>query len=144
MSEYKWASNRCRLQNIYYCKMSANHNQDFNQALEIIKAAKESGADAIKLQTYTPDTLTINCDKPPFYIKGTIGDGQNLYELYKTAVTPWEWQPKLKKFAESLGLDLFSTPFDQTAVDFLEKMDVSAYKVASFEMVDLPLIRNIA
>jgi pseudaminic acid synthase len=126
-------------------EISANHNQDFNQAVELIKAAKNLGADAVKLQTYTPDTLTINCDNNYFKIgKGTIWEGKNLYSLYKEAYTPWEWQPKLKKIANNLGLDLFSTPFDFSSVDFLESMDVPAYKVASFEIVDIPLIQKIA
>ena len=126
-------------------EMSANHNQDFNQALRIIEAAKESGADAVKLQTYTPDTITINCDNEYFRIgKETIWEGKNLYELYGESYTPWEWQPKLKEVANGLGLDFFSTPFDETAVDFLESMDVSVYKVASFEVVDIPLLRKIA
>jgi N-acetylneuraminate synthase len=125
-------------------EMSANHNQDWDQAVKIIEAAKEAGADAVKLQTYTPDTLTIDCDNEYFRIKGTIWEGKNLYALYREAYTPWEWQPKLKEIADKLALDLFSTPFDSTAVDFLEHMDVPAYKVASFEVVDLPLLRKIA
>jgi len=126
-------------------ELSANHNQDFNQAVALIKAAKEAGADAVKIQTYTPDTITIDCDSEFFKIgKGTIWEGKNLYSLYKEAFTPWEWQPKLKKIANDLGMDLFSTPFDFSSVDFLEKMDVPAYKVASFEIVDIPLIRKIA
>lgn len=126
-------------------EMSANHNQDFDQAVRIVRAAKEAGADAIKLQTYTPDTLTIDCDNEHFRIgKGTIWEGKNLYKLYAEAYTPWDWQPKLKKVADELGLHCFSTPFDNTAVDFLEKMGVPAHKIASFEMVDLPLLRRIA
>lgn len=126
-------------------ELSANHNQEFDQAVQLIKAAKEAGADAIKLQTYTPDTMTIDCDNEYFRIgKGTIWEGKNLYELYKEAYTPWEWQPKLKKIANDLGMDLFSTPFDKTAVDFLEKMNVPAYKIASFELVDIPLIQYVA
>jgi N-acetylneuraminate synthase len=126
-------------------ELSANHNQDFDQAVQLIKAAKEAGADAIKLQTYTPDTITIACDNEYFRIgKGTIWEGKNLYELYKEACTPWEWQPKLKKIANDLGMDLFSSPFDKTAVDFLEKMDVPAYKITSFELVDIPLIQYVA
>ncbi len=126
-------------------EMSANHNQDFEQAVQLIHAAQETGADAIKLQTYTPDTLTINCNNEHFKIgKGTIWEGQNLYQLYGEAYTPWDWQPKLKQVANESGLDLFSTPFDFTAVDFLEQMDVPAYKIASFELVDLPLVRRIA
>jgi len=126
-------------------EMSANHNQDFEQAVCILHAAKEAGADAVKLQTYTPDTLTIDCDNEYFRIgEGTIWEGRNLYDLYGEAYTPWEWQPKLKEIADDLELDLFSTPFDSTAVDFLEEMDVPAYKIASFEVVDLPLIRRVA
>jgi len=126
-------------------EMSANHNQNFKEAELIIKAAKEAGADAIKLQTYTADTLTMNCDNPLFQIgKGTIWEGKNLHKLYGEAYTPWEWQPKLKEIANSLGLDCFSTPFDATAVNFLERMDVPAHKVASFELVDHALLRCIA
>jgi pseudaminic acid synthase len=126
-------------------EMSANHNNDFDQAVKLIQAAKKSGADAVKLQTYTPDTITLDCQNDYFKIgKGNTCEGQNLYEFYSKAYTPWEWQPKLKKIAEGLGLSLFSSPFDKTAVDFLEKMDVSVYKVASFELVDIPLIEYIA
>jgi len=125
-------------------EMSANHNQDFEQAVQIIQAAKEAGADAVKLQTYTPDTLTIDCDNEYFRITGTLWDGRTLYDLYGEAYTPWDWQPRLKEIANELGLDLFSTPFDDTAVDFLEEMGVPVYKVASFENVDLPLLRRIA
>ncbi len=125
-------------------EMSANHNQDFDQAVKILEAAKQAGADAVKLQTYTPDTMTIDCDNKYFRIKGTIWGGRNLYNLYSEAYTPWDWQPKLKEIAEGMGLGLFSTPFDATAVDFLEQMGVPAYKVASFEIVDLPLLRKIA
>src|ERR1700737_2962893 len=113
-------------------ELSANHNQDLDQAMQIVRAAAEAGADAIKLQTYTPDTLTINCDNEYFRIgKGTIWEGENLYQLYTEAFTPWEWQPKLKKIANGLGMELFSTPFDSTAVAFLKEMDVPAYKLAS-------------
>lgn len=125
-------------------EMSANHNHDFKMAVKIVEAAKEAGADAVKLQTYTPDTLTIDCDNEYFQVKGTIWEGYNLYKLYGEAYTPWEWQPKLKKIANDLGMDLFSTPFDFSAVDFLEQMDVPAYKIASFENVDLPLLRRVA
>jgi len=125
-------------------EMSANHNQDFDQAVKIIEAAKEAGADAIKLQTYTPDTMTVDCDNEYFQIKGTLWDGRKLYELYSEAYTPWDWQPRLKQLANELGLDLFSTAYDETAVDFLEAMNVPAYKIASFENVDLPLLRRIA
>ncbi|MEM7133502.1 MAG: pseudaminic acid synthase [Chloroflexota bacterium] len=125
-------------------EMSANHNQDFDQAVEIVKAAKASGADAVKLQTYTPDTLTIDCHNEYFRIEGTLWEGRNLYDLYGEAYTPWEWQPKLKEVAEELGMDLFSTPFDATAVDLMDEMDVPVIKVASFENVDLPLLRRVA
>ncbi|TIH18028.1 pseudaminic acid synthase [Marinifilum sp. JC120] len=126
-------------------EMSANHNQDFDAAVELIHIAKDCGVDAIKIQTYTPDTITLDCDNDYFQIgKGTIWEGRTLYDLYGEAYTPWEWQPKLKEIANSLGLDLFSTPFDSTAVDFLEEMDVPVHKIASFELVDLPLIRKVA
>ena len=126
-------------------ELSGNHNQSIDRAIEIIHAAAQAGADAIKLQTYTADTLTIDCDRPEFHIgEGMIWKGKTLYQLYEEAYTPWGWQPKLKEEAEGLGLHCFSTPFDTTAVDFLEEMQVHAYKVASFELVDLPLIRRIA
>jgi pseudaminic acid synthase len=126
-------------------ELSANHNQDFGQAIRIIEAAKEAGADAIKLQTYTADTITIACDREEFRIGGgTLWDGRNLHDLYGEAYTPWEWQPRLKKVAEDLGMDLFSSAFDATAVDFLEEMGVAAHKVASFELVDIPLIQRMA
>lgn len=126
-------------------EMSANHHQDYEQAAALVRAAKEAGADAIKLQTYTPDTMTLNLRTPEFQIgAGTIWAGKNLHELYGEAATPWDWQPRLKALADSLGLDCFSTPFDASAVDFLEAMDVPAHKIASFELVDLPLIRRVA
>ena len=126
-------------------ELSANHGQSFEQAVRLVKAAQRAGADAVKLQTYTPDSLTIRSDRPEFLVGGgTPWDGRTLYDLYREAYTPWEWQPKLKALADELGLDLFSTPFDPTAVDFLEQMNVPAYKVASFELVDLPLIERIA
>ncbi len=126
-------------------EMSANHNQSFEQAVEIVRAAHQAGADAVKLQTYTPDTLTIQSDNPAFQIgEGSIWARRSLYDLYGEAYTPWEWQPRLKATAEGLGMDLFSSPFDPSAVAFLEEMGVPAYKVASFEIVDLPLIRLIA
>ncbi|MFW8600407.1 pseudaminic acid synthase [Desulfobacterota bacterium M19] len=124
-------------------EMSANHNQDYDTAVKIIQAAREAGADAIKLQTYTPDTMTLDCDNDYFRIKGTIWDGKTLYQLYQEAYTPWEWHPRLQKTANDLGLDFFSTPFDSSAVDFLEEMNVPVYKVASFELVDLPLLKKI-
>lgn len=125
-------------------EMSANHHQELEQAVKIIEAAKAAGADAVKLQTYTPDTLTLDCDSAYFQITDTLWAGRRLYDLYGEAYTPWAWQPQLKEVANRLGLDLFSTPFDDTAVDFLERMGVPAYKVASFENVDLPLLRRIA
>ena len=126
-------------------ELSANHNQDYGRALEIIHAAKEAGADAVKLQTYTADSITIDCDDPHFQInEGTIWDGTTLYKLYSEAYTPWEWQPRLKEEANKLGMECFSAPFDFTSVDFLEKMDVPAYKIASYEINDIPLIRKVA
>lgn len=126
-------------------EISANHNQDYNRAVEIIHAAKEAGADAVKLQTYTADTITIDCDDECFQInEGTIWDGTTLYKLYQEAYTPWEWQPKLMEEANKLGLECFSSPFDFTSVDFLEEMKVPAYKIASYEINDIPLIRKIA
>lgn len=126
-------------------EMSGNHNMDFDRAVKIMEAAKVSGADAIKVQTYTADTITLNCDDPCFQItQGTLWDGTTLYKLYEKAFTPWEWQPKLKKIANEMGLDFFSSPFDTTSVDFLEAMDVPAYKIASFEITDIPLIRKVA
>lgn len=126
-------------------EISANHLQNYDRAVKIIRKAKESGADAVKLQTYTPESITIDCDNSYFRInQGTIWDGTTLYKLYQEAYTPWEWQPKLKKVAEELGLICFSSPFDLTSVDFLEKIDVPAYKVASFEITDIPLIKKIA
>lgn len=126
-------------------EISGSHNQSFDQAVSLIRAAKDAGADAVKLQTYTADTLTIDCANEFFQIRsGTIWDGTTLYQLYKSAFTPWEWQPKLKSVAEELSIALFSSPFDPTAVDFLETMNVPAYKIASFEIVDIPLIQKIA
>ena len=126
-------------------EVSANHNQDYNRAVEIIHAAAEAGADAVKLQTYTADTITIDCDDDCFQIKeGTIWDGTTLYKLYSEAYTPWEWQPRLIEEAKKLGLECFSSPFDLTSVDFLSKLDVPAYKIASYEINDIPMIRKIA
>ena len=126
-------------------ELSANHNQDFDHAVRIIEAAKEAGADAVKLQTYTPDTITIASDREEFLVSGgTLWDGRNLHDLYAEAFTLWEWQPKLKQVAEDLGMDCFSSAFDSTAVDFLEEMGVPAHKVASFELVDIPLIQKMA
>lgn len=126
-------------------ELSANHKNNVNTALKTIDAIKATGADAVKIQTYTPDTITIDCDNEYFLLKqGTIWDGRTFYQLYKEAYTPWEWQPKLQEHAESLGLIFFSSPFDKSAVDFLEKMNVPAYKIASFEITDIPLIEYIA
>jgi pseudaminic acid synthase len=126
-------------------ELSANHNQDFNEAVKLIHAAKEAGADAVKIQTYTPDTLTIKCNNEYFRIrKGTLWEGKNLHDLYGEAYTPWEWQPKLQEIAQEAGLVFFSTPFDPSSVDFLQHMDVPVYKIASFEIVDIPLIQRIA
>ena len=125
-------------------EMSANHAGSLERAKEIIHAAKESGADCIKLQTYTPDTMTIDCDHRYFQISEGTWDGENLYHLYQKAYTPWEWQQELKEEAERAAIDFLSTPFDQTSTDFLEGLGVSAYKIASFELVDLPLVTYIA
>lgn len=126
-------------------EMSANHGQSFERAIEIVRAIKETGADAVKVQTYTADTLTIDHNGPEFQLgEGTIWEGRNLYNLYQEAYTPWEWQPRLMEEARRLGLDFFSTPFDTTSVDFLESMNVPAYKIASFEIVDLALIEYVA
>lgn len=126
-------------------EISANHHQRYERAVKIIEAAKASGANAVKLQTYTPDTLTIDSNREWFQIPSTsLWAGKTLYELYGEAYTPWEWQPKLQKIAYSLGLDFFSTPFDFTSIDFLEGLNVPVYKVASFEIVDLPLLKKIA
>ncbi len=126
-------------------ELSANHLQDYRRAEETICAAKAAGADGVKLQTYTPDTITMDCDNEYFQIKqGTIWDGTTFYKLYQEAYTPWEWQPKLMKLANELGMECFSSPFDFTAVDFMEEMRMPAYKIASFEIRDIPLIRKIA
>ncbi len=125
-------------------EMSANHNQSFDQAIRILHAARDAGANAVKLQTYTPDTITLSCETAEFQIKGTIWNGKNLHQLYGEAYTPWDWQPKLKQVADEIGLTLFSTPFDDSSVEFLERMEVPAYKIASFELVDTGLLRNVA
>ncbi len=126
-------------------EISANHNQDYSRAVEIIHAAKAAGADAVKLQTYTADTITLDCESDCFQItQGTIWDGTTLYRLYQEAYTPWEWQPRLMEEAKKAGLICFSSPFDFTAVDFMESMGMPAYKVASYEINDIPLIRKIA
>ena len=126
-------------------ELSANHNQRFERAEALVRAARDAGADAVKLQTYTADTLTIDCDSELFRIgAGSLWSGKTLHALYQEACTPWEWQPRLKGLAEGLGMLLFSSPFDASAVEFLEGMDVPAHKIASFELVDLPLIRAAA
>lgn len=125
-------------------EMSANHAGDISRAKEIIHAAKEAGADCIKIQTYTPDTITIDCDLPYFHISDGTWNGENLYQLYKKAYTPWKWQKELLEEAKKTGIDFFSTPFDNTAVDFLEEIGIEFYKIASFELVDIPLIEYVA
>lgn len=125
-------------------EMSANHSGSIERAKEIIREAKRCGADCVKIQTYTPDTLTIDCHNQYFQVENGTWEGENLYSLYGKAYTPWEWQAELKKEAERVGIDFFSTPFDKTSVDFLEEMGMSFYKIASFEMIDLPLLRYVA
>ena len=125
-------------------EMSANHAGSIERAKDIIRAAKEAGADCVKIQTYTPDTLTIDCHNEYFRVKNGTWEGENLYSLYGKAYTPWEWQKELKEEADRIGIDFFSTPFDKTAVDFLEEIGSEFYKIASFEMIDLPLIEYVA
>lgn len=125
-------------------ELSANHNGSLERALKTIDEAKRCGADAIKLQTYTADTMTIDCDLPDFMIKGGLWNGFKLYDLYKWAETPYEWHEAMFEHAKRIGITIFSTPFDETAVDLLEKLNTPAYKIASFEIVDLPLIRYVA
>jgi pseudaminic acid synthase len=125
-------------------ELSANHNQKINTAIESIKEAKRIGADAIKIQTYTADTMTIDSKKEDFIIKGTIWDNRDLYGLYKEAYTPWEWHEKLFEVAKEIGIIIFSTAFDKSSVDFLENLNVPAYKIASFEITDIPLIKYVA
>ena len=125
-------------------ELSGNHRQNFAEAVKLVHAAKEAGADAVKLQTYTPDTITLQCSRPEFKIDHGLWKGKTLYDLYQEAYTPWDWQPGLKKIADEIGLTLFSSPFDKTAVDYLESMKVPAFKIASFEIVDIPLIEHVA
>ena len=126
-------------------ELSANHEQNYDLAVETIKAMKEAGADAVKLQTYTPDSMTLNSDKPWFKTREDgLWAGQRLYDLYKKGETPWEWHQPLKELAESLGMDFFSSPFDLHSVDLLESIDVPAYKIASLEITDIPLIKKCA
>ena len=126
-------------------EISANHNQDIQEAIDLIHIAKQCGANAVKIQTYTPDTMTINCDNEYFQIgKGTIWEGKNLYELYGEACTPWDWTPRLIEEANKIGITLFSSPFDSSSVDFLEDLKMPAYKIASFELVDHQLIARVA
>ena len=130
----------------FIAELSCNHNQDIKTAYKLIEEACKAGANGIKLQTYTADTMTIDSDKPYFKdcLNGTLWEGQTLHDLYKKAYTPWEWTKELKEYANDLGMDLFSSPFDTTAVDFLETLDVPCYKIASFEIVDHVLIKRIA
>ncbi len=125
-------------------EMSGNHNGDIGRALALIDAAKAAGADAVKLQTYTADTITIDHDGPGFIVNGGLWDGRRLYELYREAHTPWDWHPRLFQHARDVGIACFSSPFDPTAVDFLERLGAPAYKVASFEIVDTPLVARMA
>lgn len=125
-------------------EMSANHLMSFERAKDIIYRLKDSGADAVKLQTYTADTITIDCNNPEFQIHGGLWDGETLYTLYQKAYTPWEWQQELVKYANSLGLSCFSSPFDLTAVDFMNRIGMPAFKVASYEINDIPMLRKIA
>ncbi len=125
-------------------EMSANHNGEINNAFRIIDMAKECGADAVKLQTYRPDTITMNIRKPEFMIKGGLWDGQSLYELYEKAFMPWDWHKPLFDYAKKIGITIFSSPFDSTAVDLLEDLNTPAYKIASFEAIDIPLIKYVA
>lgn len=137
--------NRLKKNQVYIiAEMSANHAGKIENAFKIIEEAAKAGADCVKIQTYTADTLTIDCDREPYRIKGGLWDGYNYYKLYQEAYTPWEWQPELKKKCEEVGVDFLSTPFDRTSVDFLEDLEVEFYKIASFELIDIPLIEYVA
>lgn len=126
-------------------ELSANHAHDLSRAIELVRAAADCGADAVKLQTYTPDSMTIEVDRPEFRVGGgTLWDGRTLHDLYAEAMTPWEWHPELQRIAHEAGIELFSTPFDRAAVDFLDELDTPAFKIASFELVDLDLIAYAA
>lgn len=125
-------------------EMSANHGGNLENALKIVEEAKKAGADCVKIQTYTPDTITIDCDNDYFKIKGGLWDGYSYYDLYKQAYTPWEWHEPIKRKCEETGIDFLSTPFDMSSVDFLDELGVEAYKIASFELVDIPLIEYAA
>jgi len=137
--------NKIKKNQVYFiAEMSANHAGKLENALEIVHKAKEAGADCLKVQTYTPDSLTLDCDNEYFQIKTGLWKGYKRYDLYKEAATPWEWQPVIKRECEKLGMDFFSTPFDKKAVDFLENMGIEFYKIASFELVDIPLLQYTA
>lgn len=146
VSEYQIAGRPIGTQYAPYviAEMSANHNGNLSKALQLIRVAKECGADAVKIQTYRADTITLNSDSPEFMIKGGLWDGKSLYKLYEEAHTPWEWHREMFAYAADQGITMFSSPFDTTAVDLLEELNAPAYKIASFEAIDLPLIRYVA
>lgn len=125
-------------------ELSGNHNGSLERAIELVRVASDVGADAVKVQTYTPDTITLDCDNADFVLSGTAWNGRKLYDLYEEAMMPWDWQPRLQEEAEKLGMEFFSTAFDLTAVKYLEEMNVPVHKIASFELVDIPLIKTMA
>ena len=136
---------KIRRDEVYFiAEMSANHGNDLDTALAIVEAAAQAGADCLKVQTYTADTLTLDCDNEYFRIEGGLWDGRRLYGLYANASFPWEWHEPVKRRCDELGIDFLSTPFDETAVDFLDELGVDAFKIASFEIVDTPLIKYAA